>query len=74
MEEFSESKETYSTKWLKKKLQDRYCNHLYFAEVNGRKNVVCFKNMVNYIINEQWYEKRRNNVKDEPKRIVATVA
>ena len=74
MEEFSESKETYSTKWLKKKLQDRYCNHLYFAEVNGRKNVVCFKNMVNYIINEQWYEKRRNNVEDEAKRIVATAA
>ena len=61
MVEFSELKETYSTKWLKKKLQDCYCNHLYFAEVNGRKNVVCFKNMVNYIINEQWYEKRRNN-------------
>ena len=28
MEEFSESKETYSTKWLKKKLQDRCCNHI----------------------------------------------
>ena len=51
MEEFSESKETHSTKQLKKKLQDRYCNHIYCAEVNGRKNV-CFKNMVNYIINE----------------------
>ena len=73
MEEFSESKETYSTKWLKKKLQDRYCNHLYFAQVSGRKNV-CFKNMVNYIINEQWYKKCRNNVEDEAKRIVATAA
>ena len=30
--------------------------------------------MVNYIINEQWYKKRRNNVEDGAKRIVATAA
>ena len=51
MERFSESNEAYSTKWLKKKLQDRYSDHLCFAEINGRKNVLCFKNMPNCIIN-----------------------
>ena len=72
MERFSESNEAYSTKWLKKKLKDRYSDHLYFAEINGRKNVLCFKNMANYIINEKWYEKRQINVDDEAKRIVIT--
>ena len=72
MEKFSESNEAYSTKWLKKKLKDRYSDHLYFAEINGRKNVLCFKNMANYIINEKWYEKRQINVDDEATRIVIT--
>ena len=39
MERFSESNEAYSTTWLKKKLKDRYSNHLYFVKINGRKNV-----------------------------------
>lgn len=34
-------------KWLNE-------TNLYFSENNGRKNVLCFKNMVNYIINEKW--------------------
>ena len=29
MERFSESNEAYSTKWLKKKLKDRYSGHLF---------------------------------------------
>ena len=74
MERFFESNEAYSTKWLKKKLKDRYSDHLLFAEINGRKNVLCFKNMTIYIINEKWYEKRQINVDDESKRIVITAA
>ena len=74
MERFSESNEAYSTKWLKKKLKDRYSVHLYFAEIICRKNVLSFKNMANYIINEKWYEKRQINVDDEAKRIVITAA
>ena len=57
MERFSESNEAYSTKWLIKKLKDRYSDHLCFAEIDSRKNVLRFKNMANCIINEKWYEK-----------------
>ena len=53
MERFSESREAYSIKWLKKKLKDCYSDPLCFAEIKGRKNVLCFKNMANYIINEK---------------------
>ena len=51
MERFSELNEAYSTKRLIKKLKNRYSNHLYFAEINGSENVLCFKNMANCIIN-----------------------
>ena len=37
---FSESNEAYSTKLLEQKLKDRYSDHLYFAEIHGRKNVL----------------------------------
>ena len=33
----------YCTKRLKQKLQERYGNKLYFAEVDGKPNVACFK-------------------------------
>ena len=51
MESFSESNEDYSTKLLIKKLKDRYSDHLCFAQINVRKNVLCFKNIANCIIN-----------------------
>ena len=57
---------------VKKNLKDRYSDHLYFAEINGRKNVLCFKNMANYIINGT--KKTQIDVADEAKRIVITGA
>ena len=48
MERFCESNEAYSTKWLKKKLKKRSSDHLYFAEINDPKNVLCFENMASY--------------------------
>ena len=47
---------------------------LYFAEVGGRHNVVCFRNKANYIINEKWYTNERDTVEDETERIVKTAA
>ena len=55
-------------------MKDRYSDHLHFAKTNGHKNVLCFKNMANYIIHEKWYEKRQINVDDEANRIVINAA
>ena len=52
METFSESNEAYSIRWLKKKLKDDWSDRLYFAEINGRKNVLWSKNMANIIISK----------------------
>ena len=47
----SDGKDAYSIKSLQNKLKELYGDHLIFAEVNGKHNVLCFRNMMNYIIN-----------------------
>ena len=51
----NENEDVCSLKRLKQKLQDRYRGHLFFAEVNGRKSVVCFRGMTSLIINDKFY-------------------
>ena len=51
-----------------------YKENLFFAEVSGRKNVVCFRNMVNWITRDQWYDNKRQNADDEAKCIIETAA
>ena len=65
MERFCESNEAHSTKLLTKKLKARYSDHLCFAEINSRKNVLCFKNMANCIINRNSMKKTNINLDDE---------
>ena len=38
---------------LKQKLHEYYDNFIFFAEVEGRGNVLCFRNMASYIINDK---------------------
>ena len=55
MKNMSESKEkTYSERHMKRKLEEFYGDHIFFASVSGRKNVICFRNMASCIINEAW--------------------
>ena len=68
------SDETCSVKRIKQKLQKVYKENLFFAEVPGRKNVVCFRNMANWITSDQWYDNKRQNADDEAKRIIETAA
>ena len=64
----------YTKNWLKQKLKDKYQNRIFFAEINGKHNVVCFKNMVDYLINDKWYVDRKENSAQEADRIVLTDA
>ena len=74
MKEISDNSEVYTVKRLKQKLQEHYKEFIFFAEVEGRGNVVCFKDMVKYIINEKWYSEKKANIEDEAERIVITAA
>jgi hypothetical protein len=37
--------DVYSEKWLERELQERYGDHLFFACINGRRNVLRFRDM-----------------------------
>ena len=73
-ESFSGTSSVYSEKWLKKKLKERYGDRIVFAEVQGRKNVICWHDMASFIINEKWYSDRKRNIDDDARRIVKTAA
>ena len=59
------SNDVYSVKRLKQKLQDKYKDFIFFAEIQGRKNVVCLRNMADFIINDKWYEAKKQNIQDK---------
>ena len=73
MKEVSDE-EVYGVKRIKQKLQEKYKDNIFFAEVSERKNVVCFRNMADWIINDQWYKNKVQNAEDEAKRIIETAA
>ena len=73
MEEVS-SDEVYSVKKIKQKLQEKYKENIFFAEVTRRKNVVSIRSMRDWIISDQWYDNKRQNADDEVKHIFETAA
>ena len=52
MVELVGNSEVYTVKMLKQKLQEHYKDFIFFVEVEGHVNIVCFRNMAKYIINE----------------------
>ena len=74
MSGFAGEESVYCTKRLKQKLQERYGNKLYFAEVDGQPNVACFQGMADFYINEMWEEERRKDKEKDAERIVITAA
>ena len=50
MVELSRNGETYSVKTLKTKLKEHYKDCIYFTEIDGKPNIVCFSDTNNYII------------------------
>lgn len=64
--------QSYGTQYLKRKLKERYHTEVTFAEVNGRPDVVCLKDICSRLISDKWYSERRSDAGDESERIVRT--
>ena len=64
----------YSQKWLKKNLKDKYAECIVFVQAEGNATKVCLRNMVNYLVTEEWYNQRMKDTEDEAERIVKTAA
>ena len=74
MKRIGECDEVYSEKQIKQKLIEKYEDHIFFSEVCGRKNVVCFRNMASRVITNKWYAEREDSFVDESQRIVTAAA
>jgi hypothetical protein len=61
-------------KHLKRLLEKRYGNYLVFASVSGRKDVICFKDMVSRIVSDKWYADRQKDAGKESERIIEAAA
>ena len=59
---------------FKQKLHEYYEDFIFFAEVEGCGNVLCFKDMASYIINDKWHSERKENIEEEEERIVRAAA
>ena len=55
----------YTTKWLKRKIIEKYDQNVFFAEMKGRSDVVCLKIFADLIVNNAWYEMREKDLNKE---------
>ena len=63
--------EVYSShQYLKKKLQEKYCEAILFAEINGKSDVLCFRDTAGDIIRKYW-DKRKDNTDDSKSFVIA---
>ena len=70
----SNNSDIYSKKWLKEALTRKYDSNIFFAEVNGRSDVICFKNVAQRIVNNLWHEQKKENVDTESRRVIQAAA
>ena len=66
--------EVYSVKHLKRKLQKKYGDDIFFSALPGKRNIVCFTNTCSVIINDRWNKERLSETADENERIVSRAA
>ena len=59
MKEVTNLEDIYTRKWLKTKHKEKYADSIVFVEVQGKADVVCFRDAAGYLINDKWYESRK---------------
>ena len=75
MVDFAQSDEyVYTKKRLKQKLEEKYGDFLMFSEIDGKRNVVCFRQTAHYIINQRYYDERSSDPVEESLRVIKTAA
>lgn len=74
MIEMAQSSNVYTTKWLKAKLSEKYKEHIFLAEMQGKSDIVCLRNFADLIVNNAWYKRREDDPEREARRIVSTAA
>ena len=58
----------YTKEHVKSLLSEYYGDHIFFANVSGKKSVVCFRHMAQKVINDTWYANRSSDLGQESLR------
>ena len=58
-----ENNDVYTKRWLKTKLKVKYWELIMFTEASGKPNIVCFKNMTEFAVNDKWFSEREEILK-----------
>ena len=66
--------DSYSTKHLKRKLQDHYGDKVTISSIPGKPCIFTFHEYSHQILHDRWYTERCGNGNDERKRVVETAA
>ena len=45
-----------------------------FTEASGKPNVICFKNMIEFIVYDKWLSERKKGSNDKTEWIIVTAA
>lgn len=56
---------TFGIKWLKKKFEARYGDDISVVQPDETARKVCFKNMVDNLINAKWYQYKLGDTEDK---------
>ena len=51
----------YGVQYIKRLLTNKYQDHVYFCNERGREHITYFKEMADYLINEKYRAKRKND-------------
>lgn len=52
------------------RLHEKYGDPIFFIEMEGKADVICFRDMAEFLINDKWYQSRKDNAEEEAERIV----
>ena len=72
--DFVSGGDSYSTKHLKRKLQDHYGNKVTITNVPGKPCIFTFHEYSHQILHDRWYTDSCSSEKDERKRVLETAA
>ena len=74
MEKEANETDTYSRRWMKVKSVEKYGERINLLEINGKLDVVCFKDTTDILINDAWYNERNENSENEAERVLDLAA
>ena len=74
MEKEANETDTYSSRWMKVKLVEKYGERINLLEINSKLDVVCFKDTTDILINDAWYNERNENSENEAERVLDLAA